>query len=248
MVDIDCITMFRKRCHSPVTESERTFFSSGLTIPFPRKKRTRHDGTAVVRFADASQNEYFEPILSINENDDDNNNNNCIKSLVWYSKPELKAMEATAARDARQLKTQEKYTPATEFSWSRSLYRVFRALKQQQQENSIEDEDDDVRQQQIILNHRHTVVLTARVMGLEGVIVSPISRDFITRRKQILAYLQQRMEVRKQHLIMSAQPSEPPVKDRDWDESLANAVRRESRVARLYAQVLAQASLNATED
>eukprot|EP00977_Amphora_coffeiformis_P016427 scaffold5092_cov179-Amphora_coffeaeformis.AAC.11 len=71
----------------------------------------------------------------------------------------------------------------------------------------------------------------------------------MARRKRILAYLQQEKEARRQQkdMIVLA-PTPKPAKERDWEESLAEAVRRESCVARLYAQILAQASLNASED
>ena len=63
-------------------------------------------------------------------------------------------------------------------------------------------------------------------MGLEGVIVTPVSKHAMARRRAVLSLLQN-------HKV---------VDDNNVDEAIAAAIRAETRVAGWYAQVLAQAA------
>lgn len=218
-----------QQSHPPTTMRRKRKSSVCLSLipttsPLRKRRSCRNNkdfSQPKVRFS--GQNQYWESQTTPDD----------LESL-WYTKDDLRAMEAAANVDARRLKAHEKHTTDPNASWSRSLFRIFRAL---QRTTTAQDVEQLLQQCAV---RGSPIQLPAAAMGLEGVIVSPISRDFVARRRHILAQLQWRQQQQQQSSFLDGQEY--------CVETMAEAVRRESRVARLYAQVLAQASLNANDD
>ena len=186
------------------------------TFSKPLKKRplNLHSQRRVVHFVEA-RNEYYADNNNNSSHDDD-------LTSTWHSKASLKAMEAAAVADARDLKLAEKCTSTGKSSWSRSLYRIHRALQQTQ------DISGDAA---VIAAAARTVALPAQAMGLEHVVIAPVGRDFAARRQVLIQQLQ---------WIGQQQQSHPWSADQRAAAAAA-AVHRQGRVSASYAAIVGHA-------
>lgn len=183
------------------------------TFSKPSKKRPLIQ-RRVVQFVEA-RNEYH----ADNNNNNNNSHDDLTTKATWHSKASLKAMEAAAVADARDLKLAEKCSTTGKSSWSRSLYRIHRALQQ------TEDISGDAA---VIAAAARTVVLPVQAMGLENVVIAPVSRDFAARRQVLLAQIK-----------WIGQQSKWTADQRA--AATAAAVHHQSRVSASYAAILGHA-------
>lgn len=189
------------------------------------KPHTRPRHTArVIRIVEA-HNVYYHANHSLAHDD--------LTTCTWYSKAQLRAMEHANLQVARSLKMAEKAS-SDPHSWSRCLFRVFRALQHYDTSAKTQQEQQQQQVKAIIDAAASHIHLDETVTGLEGVIVTPVSKDAVARRNAILSILQKQQRQRQRHAIDK--------NNTDNNERIAAAIRAETQVAGWYAQVLAKAS------
>ena len=195
----------------------------------PAKKRARQ----TVHF-DSRRNECIVVAALVEDSD---------KERLWYSPQEHRHFKKMFADDVREQKLQALLLPSpprqnddggddgddvddiARRSWARRLFRIFRALEKAQtveQAQQILSNSCDKNNKK---NNIHHIQLQDHVVGLSHVVITPVGHAFDERRQRIMTYLQY------QHLVNA--------------DVLAEVIQEESRVPRMYAQLLGHATVRA---
>lgn len=155
------------------------------------------------------------------------------KAVRWYNKADIQRFEKQATALATQLKVQEHASRDAQ-SWARTLFRAHRALQQSHTSNNNNNNNtasDDTDNDSLVatLAASTALYLDEHVVGLERIVVAPISRDFIKRRQVIFQGIHE----------LQSQSHQSHETDLLLAERIAKAVRAQSRIAQQFAQYLA---------